>query len=114
MSAAPVPAPDDSSNVPDIAPGIRRSQEAYWRDLPQLLSLRSRKRLWVAYHGDERVGFDTDKAKLCQECYRRGFRADELYFGRVEPHYAPPWEPEDMDAFGEEPDEDESSVEPSP
>src|SRR5262249_37760758 len=39
---------------PPIPPGIRRSQEAYWRDLPQLVKLKSRKRLWVAYHGDER------------------------------------------------------------
>ena len=67
MSAIPQPADD----MPEIAPGIRRSMEAYWRDLPQLLPLKSRKRRWVAYHGDERIGIAKDDEPLIRECLRR-------------------------------------------
>jgi len=102
-----MPAPEESSNVPGTPAGIRRSMEAYWRDLPQLLPLRSRKREWVAYHGDERVGFHSDKAELYQECYRRGYKGDEVYIGRLMPQYLPPWEPIDLDDFGEGMDEDQ-------
>ena len=103
MSAVPQPAPDDSWEVPEVPPGIRRSQEAYWRDLPQLLPLRSRKRLWVAYHGDERIAFGKTQGELYQECYRRGIPETEFYVGRIEPDDQPPWEIEDMDDWGELP-----------
>jgi hypothetical protein len=82
-----------------IPPGIRRSQEAYWRDLPQLLSLKSGKRQWVAYHGDERVGFGSTSAELFQECMEsRGLKKEEFYVDRLEPRALPPWEAEAIDA----------------
>src|SRR5713226_9311416 len=90
MSAVPQPADD----LPDIEPGIRRSMEAYWRDLPQLLPLKSRKRRWVAYHGDERIAFGRGQWELYDECFRRGLREDEFYVGPLEPDEIPPWEPE--------------------
>ncbi len=104
MSAVPQPAPESlPDGLPEIPPGIRRSQEAYWRDLPQLLPLRSRKRAWVAYHLDERVGFGPHKAELCQECHRRGFADDEVYVGRVEPHAEPPWAVIEVEDCGSDP-----------
>jgi hypothetical protein len=35
----------------DIAPGIRRSKEAFLRDLPSLLADRNMVGLWTAYYG---------------------------------------------------------------
>lgn len=45
-----------------IAPMMLRSQQAFWRDLPELLKVKSNKRQWVAYHGDTRVVFGKTKA----------------------------------------------------
>jgi hypothetical protein len=111
MSANPQPEPDDFG----IEPGILRSMQAYWRDLPQLVPLRSRKREWVVYHGDERVGFARTQAELYQECFRRGIPHGEFYVGRLRMLPEPPWEPieiepryeldddDDLEAFPEEP-----------
>jgi hypothetical protein len=85
---------DIASQIP---PGIRRSQEAYWRELPGLLKMKSRKRQWVAYHGDERVGFGRTSAELYRECMgRRGLKKDEFYVDRLEPRPLPPWEAEEV------------------
>ncbi len=94
--AAAAPGADVTSPV---SPGIRRSQEAYWRDLPALLKLRSRKRQWVAYHGDQRVGFGRTSAELYRECIERhGLKKEEFYVDRLEPRSLPPWEAEVIDA----------------
>lgn len=77
-----------------IPPGIRKSQEAYWRDLPKLLPLKSPTRQWVAYHGDERVGFAKTSEALYQRCLRRGLKRGEFYVARLRPRAQPPWEPE--------------------
>jgi len=80
--------------VAQIPPQIRCSQEAYWRELPDLLSLASSRRRWVAFHGDERIGFGRTETELYQECYRRGLKDDEIYVGRLRPSLVPPWEAE--------------------
>src|SRR5437868_2692841 len=36
-----------------VAPGILRSQQAFWRDLPELLKSKRNHGKWVCYHGDE-------------------------------------------------------------
>src|SRR5437762_2730912 len=46
----------DAEVAPDIPPGIFRAQQAFWRDLPQLLSQRKLRGRWVCYHGDQRIG----------------------------------------------------------
>ncbi len=107
MSAVPQPTPDDASGLPEIPAGIRRSMEVYWRDLPQLLPLKSRKRRWVAYHGEERIGFGRTQLEAYLECQRRGLRIDEIYIGILEQDEVPPWEPEEIDGFGEGPDDDD-------
>src|SRR3954451_21870421 len=67
---------DQPSPVPEAgdggSPGVRRSQEAYWRALPDLLKLKFPERQWVAYHGEQRIGFASTVEELCQECKRRG------------------------------------------
>lgn len=93
---------DQAGVASPIPPGIRRSQEAYWRDLPGLLKRKSRTRRWVAYHGDECIGFAATSAELYQECMqRRGLREDEFYVDRLEPRPLPPWEAEECESpFG--------------
>ena len=67
-----------SEDVLGIPPGILRSQEAFWRDLPHLLSQRKLRGRWVCYHGDERVGIGTYD-ELIRRCIRRGIPDDAFY-----------------------------------
>ena len=59
-----------------VAPMIARSLEAFRRDLPQLL--RTHESEWVAYHGDERLGFAWQATTLHNRCIRRGLKEDEF------------------------------------
>lgn len=79
----PPVAADDS--VPEIPAGIRRSQEAFRRDLPQLLAKHKYYHQWVAYHGDDRIGLAPSETSLIRECSRRGLRDDEYYVGWIDP-----------------------------
>ena len=85
--------------APGIPPGILRSQQAYWRDLPHLLSQRKLRGRWVCCHGDERIGIGTYD-ELMRECIRRGISDDAFYLGRIHPQEAPPWEIEDVEPLG--------------
>jgi hypothetical protein len=81
-------------NVPteQIPEGIRRSKEAFLRELPGLLA---RKRLhgrWVIYHGIVQVGIARRPDKLFRECSKRGLRSDEVYLGVIEPQSQEPEE----------------------
>lgn len=80
-----------------MTPLMFRSQQAFWRDLPELLELRSRKRQWVAYHGNERIGFGETGTDLYQECFRRGLERGEFYVGLLEPRETPPWGPSEIE-----------------
>ena len=66
-----------------IAPGVARSLDAFRRDLPKLLETHSRE--WVAYHGDERIGFGRTQTELYQECLRRGLKRDDFFVCSIEP-----------------------------
>jgi hypothetical protein len=68
-----------------IPPLIERSQEAFRRDLPDLLKMKGRSRQWVAYHGDRRIGFAPTKTELYQECLRQGFQRGEFVVRSIEP-----------------------------
>lgn len=81
-----------------VAPGIRASQEAYWKDLPTLLALKSESREWVAYCGNQQIGFARTMAELYEECNRRGLKATDFYVDRLEPRALPPWEEEVIEA----------------
>ncbi len=98
--------PAAASQVPA---GILRSQQAFWRDLPELLRAKGHHGRWVAYHGDERVGIATTERDLIRECLRRGYRDDEYYTDVIVPHDQPPWEPEEIEGGGHEIDEGDSA-----
>lgn len=76
-----------------MTPIMFRSQQAFWRDLPELLKLKSKKRRFVAYHGDERIGFGKTDTELYKECFRRGLERGEFYVSDIEedPDGIPPW-----------------------
>ena len=83
-----------SENVPtdQVPEGIRRSKEAFLRDLPKLLA---RKRLhgrWVIYHGSVQIGISRRPDKLLRKCAKLGLRNDEFYLGVIEPHSPEPEE----------------------
>ena len=61
----------------DIPEGVRRSQKAFLRDLPELLKDEALRGKWVAYHGDERIGIAPSDKPLIQECLRRGLKSDQ-------------------------------------
>ena len=82
-----------------IPPGVLRSQEAFWRDLPQLLPQRKLRGRWVCYHGGERIGIGTYE-ELIRECRRRGISDDAYYLGCIRPRELPPWEPEEVEPLG--------------
>jgi hypothetical protein len=79
--------------VPEIAPMVLRSQQAFWRDLPGLLIERRNHRKWAAYHGEDRVAIAQSEVAAYQECFRRGFNRGEFYVGRLDAHAdgIPPW-----------------------
>lgn len=69
----------------DIPEGIFRSQDAFFRDLPELLKDESLRGMWVIYHGDERIGVAPKKQPLIEECSRRGLKRDEYDVFMIEP-----------------------------
>ena len=71
----------------EIPPMIAQSQAAYRRDLPQLL--KERPWQWVAYHGDERIGFADSDVTLCQQCLARGLDWDQFVVRSIEPEELP-------------------------
>jgi hypothetical protein len=74
-----------SADIPEIPPGIRKSQLALRRDLPALLMKRKLLGQWIAYHGDERIGIAPSKVPLIEECLRRGLNDDEYYISMITP-----------------------------
>lgn len=77
-----------------ISEGIRKSQEAFYRDLPELLKDRRLRGRCVAYHGDERIGIARDDMVLIRECQRRGLKREEYDVLIIEPQSD---EPEEID-----------------
>jgi hypothetical protein len=64
-------------------PMIQKSIDAFRRDLPELL--RTHPGQWVAYHGDERIGFGRTETELYQRCFARGLTRDDFIVGFTEP-----------------------------
>ncbi len=56
---------------------------AYRRDLPEMLV--DHQGEWVAYHGDQRVGFGQSKTKLYQHCLDQGWSSSTFIVLRVFP-----------------------------
>lgn len=83
-----------STISPVIPHGVRASRDAFLHDLPQLLANPAHEGTWVAYGGDERIGFATTQRELIQECLRRGLTEEQFYIDRVAPRTV---EPEQVD-----------------
>jgi hypothetical protein len=83
-----------SSEELQVPEGIRKSQEAFFRDLPELLKDRRLRGKYIAYHGDERIGIARDDVPLIRECLRRGLKRDEYDILVIEPQSP---EPEEID-----------------
>ncbi|HKI32968.1 MAG TPA: hypothetical protein VKA46_14040 [Gemmataceae bacterium] len=89
----PIPADDASAEIP---PGILRSMQGFWRDLPELLKSKRNHRKWVAYHGEERVGIAADDRTLIRELNRRKIPPDAWYVATIRPRQLAPWEIEEV------------------
>jgi hypothetical protein len=76
----------------DTPEGIRRSQDAFFRDLPELLKDDSLLGQCVAYCGDERIGIAPSDVPLIQEINRRGIRDDEFDLFVIRPQDREPEE----------------------
>ncbi len=63
-------------------PMIQKSIAAFRRDLPELL--KRHRGSWVAYHGDERIGFGKTQTRLYEECFGRGLTRDDFVVCGVE------------------------------
>jgi hypothetical protein len=55
---------------------------AFQRDLPQLWAVRAGQ--WVAYQGDQQLGFALHKHELYQQCFQRGLARDEFVIFCIE------------------------------
>ncbi len=69
------PRKETQENIP-LLPLYAQSQEAFYRELPKLLKTHGGQ--WVAYHGDELVGFARTQTELYERCVRRGLKPDEF------------------------------------
>jgi hypothetical protein len=70
------------TDVP-IRPIIKQALEKHRRDLPELL--KTHRDQWVAYYGEERLGFGRSKRKLYFKYVDRGLNPDDLVVFGVEP-----------------------------
>jgi hypothetical protein len=83
-----------------IPPGILRSQQAFWRDLPALLKIKRNRGKWVCYHGDQRIGIAGTKTELIRETQQRSIGRGEYYIAVIRQREIPPWEPEEIEPLG--------------
>jgi hypothetical protein len=77
-----------------VPEGVHRSQEGFFRDLPQLLKDSKLHGRFVAYHGDERVKIARSEPAVIRECLRRGLRPDQYDIFVIRPQSP---EPEEVD-----------------
>jgi hypothetical protein len=77
----------------DVIPeGIRRAQDAFFRDLPELLNDESLLGQCIAYRGDERIGIASSDEPLIREINRRGIKDDEFDLFVIRPQGREPEE----------------------
>jgi hypothetical protein len=57
-------------------------EKAFARDLPCLLQERPGQ--WVAYHGNEQIGFAATSTELYERCRSKGIAEDDLVVLRIE------------------------------
>jgi hypothetical protein len=69
-----------------VPEGIRRSREAFLRDLPALLARKRLRGRWALYHGDKRLGTWRNAQRMMREIVKLSLREDEIYSGVICPH----------------------------
>lgn len=85
------PKPIREGGIPEA---IRESQEAFFRDLPELLKNPRLRGQYVAYHRDERVKVGQSETEVIQACCQRGLSDEEYDVFIIEPQSP---EPEEVD-----------------
>jgi hypothetical protein len=94
-SATPPPPPD----LEEIPEGIRLSQDAFFRDLPEMLKDKKLLGKWVAYHRDERVKVGKKQIDVIRELNRRNVPDDEFAIYVVRPQSREPEEIEHVTGY---------------
>ena len=61
----------------------RQALRAFQRDLPELCAERPGQ--WVAYQGDQQLGFAGRKHELYQHCFQQGLEREEFVIFCIEP-----------------------------
>ncbi len=80
-----------------IPSGVLQSQQAYWRQLPELLSQEKLKGQWICFSGDERIGIAATERALIGKCLQRGLTDSQYYTDIIQPRTSPPWEIEEVE-----------------
>jgi hypothetical protein len=70
-----LPEPEDKTDV-SVSPLFAQSKEAFYQNLPEMLKKHCGQ--WVAFHGDECMGFGRTQTELYHKCLRRGLKQDEF------------------------------------
>ena len=83
------PPPRDRDEIPE---GIRASQDAFFRDLPELLKDNSLLGPCVAYCRGERIAIASSDEPLIREINRRGIKDDEFDLFVIRPQSREPEE----------------------
>jgi len=73
----------NSKPAQSTVPLVEQALAAFRRDLPELLGQRAGQ--WVAYQGDNQIGFAPTKTELYQECLGRGLKRGEFLVRSIEP-----------------------------
>jgi hypothetical protein len=73
----------DFQSVPAM---VEQADQSFQRDLSQLLQ--SRRGQWVAYHGNDRIGFARTETALYDRCQQMGLCEDEFIVRIIEPELA--------------------------
>jgi len=61
----------------------QQALRAFQHDLPHLWAERPGQ--WVAYQGEQQIGFGLHKHELYQQCYRQGLEREEFVIFCIEP-----------------------------
>jgi hypothetical protein len=78
---------------PEIPSAILRAQQAFWRDLPELLRKERNRGKWVAYQGDQRIALGKTGTELYQRCFQRGLQRGDFYVAQIRERDVAPWVP---------------------
>jgi hypothetical protein len=82
----------------EIQPGIRRSKEAFWRALPELLRDRRHRGKWVAYHGEQCIAIHRDKVEVIRALKHQAIPGNQYYIDLIQEHEPEPVEIEPSSA----------------